>query len=310
MADFNKSAKIYATPSVASLLGILLKQIGNLSITECIKQNRLEKKTNVENFLKLLQDDFVPINKIIEKSMLQAKHRQVQELLSLDDINLLHTFLQTNRRLAFERLNNVFTYDTWQELAQFTLISIQVFNRRRVDEIERMSINDFTNRENINGTNPDLLLSDEARKIAEKYIRFRIRGKFGKPIFVVLDYEMKNCIDLLLQYRKKANIPEKNPYIFALPGYNNKKFKFIKACDFLSILLTRMQSRDVTYKLQDANFSNHIATRCVTSNLSEHDITQLANYLGNEAINEIILMRLFCHSIPRIETFQSENRNR
>ncbi|XP_025073360.1 uncharacterized protein LOC112552191 [Pogonomyrmex barbatus] len=268
------------------------------------KTKQTGKKTNVENFLKLLQDDFVPINKIIEKSMLQAKHRQVQELLSLDDINLLHTFLQTNRRLAFERLNNVFTYDTWQELAQFTLISIQVFNRRRVDEIERMSINDFTNRENINGTNPDLLLSDEARKIAEKYIRFRIRGKFGKPVFVVLDHEIKNCIDLLLQYRKKANIPEENPYIFALPGYNNKKFKFIKACDFLSILLTRMQSRDATYRLQDANFSNHIATRCVTSNLSEHDITQLANYLGNEAINEIILMQLFCHStnIPRIET--------
>jgi len=55
-------------------------------------------------------------------------------------------------------------------------------------------------------------------QITKKYVRFLIRGKLGRSVPVLLDYEMKNCINLLLQYRKEANISEGNPYIFALPG--------------------------------------------------------------------------------------------
>lgn len=148
VAGFNTSTKIYAAPSVASRLGTLLKQIGNLSIAECIKRNKFEEKTNTENFLKLLQEDFsVSVNKTVEESMLQAKRYQLQELPSLEDIKLLHNYLLTNRRLAFQQLKDVFTYNTWRQLAQFTLISVQVFNRRRAGEIERISIDDYKHQE-------------------------------------------------------------------------------------------------------------------------------------------------------------------
>lgn len=155
VAGFNTSTKVYTAPSVASRLGTLIKQIGNLAIAECIKQNKFQTKVDIENFLKLLQEDFsTSVNKTVEESILQAKRHQLQDLPSLEDIKLLHNFVRTNRRLAFERLSDVFTYNSWRQLAQFTLISVQVFNRRRAGEIEYLlfylsciSIEDYKHQE-------------------------------------------------------------------------------------------------------------------------------------------------------------------
>lgn len=178
VAGFNTDTKIYTSPSVASRLGTLIKQIGNLCIAEYIKRNKFQEKVDTENFLKLLQEDFnTSVNKTVEESMLQAKRHQLQDLPSIDDIKLLHNFLQNNRRSAFERLNNEFIYNTWRQLAQFTLASIQVFNRRRAGEIERISIHDYNHHEGINEqTNPDLYtsLSTEARRVSISLIRKRI----------------------------------------------------------------------------------------------------------------------------------------
>ncbi|KAL6255667.1 hypothetical protein P5V15_012914 [Pogonomyrmex californicus] len=114
----------------------------------------------------------------------------ISKLPSLDDIKLLYNFLQTNRRSAFQRLT------------QFTLISVQIFNRRRAGEIEQISIDDYRHQEGINKKQIQIYTHLYLMKL-EKYI-----------CTVLLDCEMKKCIDLLLRYRKETNIPDKNPYIF------------------------------------------------------------------------------------------------
>lgn len=108
---------------------------------------------------------------------------------------------------------------------------------------------------------------------------------------------MKSCIDLLLQYRKEANIPEKNPYIFALPGYDKKRFKYIRACDLLRTYSLECRA-SMPLRLRGTNLRKHIATRCITLNLSEPDITQLANYLGHD---KSFHMQHYRQSIPQIE---------
>lgn len=170
VSGFNTSTQDYATPSIASRLGTLLKQIGNLAIAECIKRNKFQEKVDIENFLILLQEGFATsVNKNVEETILKSNRYQLHELPSLEDIKLLHNFLLTNRRLAFQRLNNKFTYDNWRQLAEYTLISVQVFNRRRAGEIERIIIDDYKHQESINEqTNPDLYesLSPEAQQVS------------------------------------------------------------------------------------------------------------------------------------------------
>jgi len=51
-------------------------------------------------------------------------------------------------------------------------------------------------------------------------------------------------------------------------------------------------------RLRGTKLRKHIATRCITLNLSDLDVTQLANYLGHD---KSIHMQHYRQSIPQIE---------
>lgn len=108
---------------------------------------------------------------------------------------------------------------------------------------------------------------------------------------------MKSCIDLLLHYRTEAKIPEGNPYIFALSGYDKKRFKYIRACDLLRTYSLECGA-SMPLRLRGTKLRKHIATRCITLNLSDPDVTELANYLGH---NKNIHMQHYRQSIPQFE---------
>lgn len=75
-----------------------------------------------------------------------------------------------------------FSYNIWKTLGECTLISVQIYNRKRAGEIQRILLEDFYTYEGLNEQSPDLFksLSDSAKEIARKYVRFQIRGKLGR----------------------------------------------------------------------------------------------------------------------------------
>ncbi|XP_071652942.1 uncharacterized protein [Temnothorax longispinosus] len=229
VADFDYVNKKYGAPSVASNIGTYLKHVGNLFITECIKTNNITKQSSTENFLKILNEDYgTSINKIVEENVTQYKRQKKVTLPSMEDIKMLHSYLKSERRLLYTNLKKKFTYKTWQELAKVTLTSMQVFNRRRAGEIERVTIEDFNAREGITReTCLDLykLLGSNLQQVADKYVRFLIRGKLGRTVPVILDTELVQCIELILKHRKDANVLEKNPYVFGIRSSNTTCIK-------------------------------------------------------------------------------------
>lgn len=232
VARYNNEKKMFEAPAVAANLSTLIKHIGNLLITECIKKEDTEKKKLVKDFLKLLTVDITTsVNRtVLETQSAQKQHKKVN-LPSVDDIKKLYKHLEKKRVEASNVLQQSFSYCNWLSLAEVTLISIQVFNRRRAGEIERILITDFQNYERLN-KNMYIYksLSQEHKKIAEKYIRFCIRGKLGRTVPVLLSNALFECINLIIKYRKKAKVSEKNPYIFGLPGYNKHRYKYLRAC--------------------------------------------------------------------------------
>lgn len=87
---------------------------------------------------------------------------------------------------------------------------MHVFNRRRAGEMERAHIEDFENYERVNkNMYSDIYksLSMEDKKIAEKYVRFCIRGKLRRTVPVLLSNNLLDCVTLILKYRKEANVP-------------------------------------------------------------------------------------------------------
>ncbi|XP_072757500.1 uncharacterized protein [Anoplolepis gracilipes] len=81
--------------------------------------------------------------------------------------------------------------------------------------------------------------------------------------------ELVQCIELILKHRKDANVPKKNPYVFGIPS-----------------------------STKGTELRKHIATTCITLNLSENEVDDLANFMGH---HEKIHKRHYRQSIPAIE---------
>jgi len=181
IADFDEDKNIYKIPSVAFNLGTYIKHVGEIFINECIKNHDTMKMEQAENFLKLLKQDYgTSVNRTVLETQMQRKRQKKIILPSTEDIRKLDDYLTKIRQEAYNNLKKEYSYKDWLTLLETTLISVQLFNRRRAGKTERIQISEFQNYHSIDeDTNKDIYksLSIEAQKLAKKYVRFVIRGK-------------------------------------------------------------------------------------------------------------------------------------
>ncbi|XP_067214617.1 uncharacterized protein [Linepithema humile] len=284
VARYNDENQMYEAPAVAANLSTLIKQIGNLLITKCIKTGDTEKKIQVKDFLKLwIVDIAISVNRTVMETQSTHKRRKTINLPSLEDIKKLYLHLKEKRVKAFKALQQSFSYIHWLSLAETTLTSVHVFNRRRAGEIERILIEDFKNHEKLNkNMYSDIYksLSDKHKKIAEKYVRFCIRGKLGRTVPVLLTKDLFQCIILILKFRKEAEVPDKNPYIFGLPGISKRRYKYLRACVLMRRFANECNAMDST-TLRGTILRKHVATYCIQLNLNDIDVSDLATFMGH-----------------------------
>lgn len=303
VAKYNPEEKMYQTPAVASNLSTLIKYIGNLLILECIKREDGEKKKQVKDFLKLLVVDIgTSIHTTVAETQSARKRQKKVQLPTIKDIKILYKYLEKTRAEAFKMLQKSFSYHQWLCLAEATLSSIHVFNRRRAGEMERILIEDFNNNEKLNGNLYNDIyksLSVENRKIAEKYLRFCIRGKLGHTVPVLLSYDLFQSITLILEFRKQAKVPEKNPYVFGLPGYNKGRYKYLRACRLLRKFAEKCNATESS-TLRGTVLRKQVATYCIQLNLSDIDISDLATFMGH---SDNIHKSHYRQPLARVETF-------
>ncbi|XP_029178244.1 putative uncharacterized protein DDB_G0282133 isoform X2 [Nylanderia fulva] len=69
LAQFDETTWTYKVSSVASSLGTLIKQVGQILRSICIKRQELENQVIVENFLKLFEEDYpISVNKVVHET--------------------------------------------------------------------------------------------------------------------------------------------------------------------------------------------------------------------------------------------------
>ncbi|XP_044762003.1 uncharacterized protein LOC123319204 [Coccinella septempunctata] len=199
------------------------------------------------------------------------------ELPSTDDIKKFYDYLRKNLDISYKRLKNKFSPSSWLNLSEYTLLSIQVFNRRRPGELERILVQDYKRHEGI-GADIDETISEETRQKASRYVRFLIRGKLNSTVPVILDKKQVKCIDLLLKYRSFAKISNKNQYVFAIPGVTD--FKYLRSCNIIRkhAILCGAEHPE---RLRGTHLRKHIATTCLKFNLEETEVKDLANFMGH-----------------------------
>lgn len=188
------------------------------------------------------------------------------------------------QKKAFDELSSNYSDSSYYTLAKTTLLRVQIFNRRRPGETERILLEDFEGYDQLNEQNhADIMrtLSDQARKYCDKYVRFSIRGKQNlRDATVILDEMMLNAINLLIKNRKNAKIHPNNPFIFAVPGYSSENHKYLRSCE-----LMRKFSKECGAKmpksLRATDLRKHIATYFVNHNINNLERTKIANHLGH-----------------------------
>lgn len=283
VAQYNKEKDTYEKPAVASNLGTYVKYIGELLIIKCIKEHDDNRKANTENFLKLLTVDYgASVNKTVVESQSQFRRQKVTKLPTMDDIQKLRNHLLKVQEESYYNLQKKFLFSAWTSLGAATLSSIQLFNRRRPGETERILISDFENYERINEnvSTSSGLRSKDQKEQAQKYVRFCIRGKLGRTVPVILDELNLKCAQMFLQLRSKAKVHSKNPYLFGIPGHDKIIDRHLRAYQVM-LRFAKESGSEFPDTLRGTTLRKHIATMGITLNLTDNQITDLANFMGH-----------------------------
>ncbi|KAM0736423.1 hypothetical protein ACS0PU_010384 [Formica fusca] len=122
-------------------------------------------------------------------------------------------------------------------------------------------------------------LSEENKKIAERYVRFCIRGKLG-TVPVLLSNDLFQCITFILKFREKAKVPKNNPYVFRLPGFTKNRYRYLRACILMRKFSEECNAMRST-SLRGTILRKHIATHCIQMNLNDVDISDFATFMGH-----------------------------
>ena len=153
IAELDPNTQQYKKPSVAAALGSALKKLGLIMESECIKDHNAEQKKNTKDFLKLIQEDYTySINKGVYETMAHVQRTKKVNMPQIVDIRKLDDYLDKIIDKESAILKQKFDFDAWKNLAQATLIKLQVFNRRRAGEVERLKIAHLKNGQSITDT--------------------------------------------------------------------------------------------------------------------------------------------------------------
>ncbi|XP_044757076.1 uncharacterized protein LOC123315447 [Coccinella septempunctata] len=282
LGNFNEESDLFDTPATASALGMLTKELGDIWIAHCIEKKNPDAKRNAEEFLHLYNLKFGKIiNKTVAESQTEMCIKKKVILPSFSDIKILHKYLTCKRNNALNELKKKFDKKVWRDLLEATLTSIQLLNRRRPGELERIKLVHYSSLEKIDEkSNLDLYkkLNPQSKQIANKYSRILLRGKLNRTVPVLLDNEMVESLKMILKYRKEAGVSESNTYLFGLPGGAEK---WPSACDLMRKFSIACKA-NLPSTLRGTLLRKHVATCCISLNLTDGEIEDLSNFMGHD----------------------------
>lgn len=157
---------------------------------------------------------------------------------------------------------------------------VQVFNRRRAGESERLELADMKNLHSISADDEDYknLTADE-QKAAQEYVRIVIRGKLNKNVPILLTKSWYKAIKLIIRHRHNAGVSKRNPYVFGLDGLSDQSF--LSATKLLNEF-SKKCGADKPETLRGTPLRKHAATKCAQFGLDEANTANFAKFMGHD----------------------------
>lgn len=284
VARLDSDKNEYGAPATASSCVTAIKKIGIMLTAEYIKKDDRENQRLTRNFMTLMDTDIHNnINKTVNENLSKRKRRKVVNLPSLDDIKLLNQYIQSESNDCYNDLSKSFDYTKWLYLSKLTMISILIYNRKRVGDTENITLDDFKFREAMNeNTNQQLFasLTNEAKEVARRYSRMKVCGKKDRTVPVLLNQSMEKSLTLLISHREDSGVVPKNEYLFALPPSSIDDVKVINAGITLKKFAELSGAKNPS-SINGTNLRKQLATMCVTLKLDDAEVADVADFMGH-----------------------------
>lgn len=280
---FNPDTNEFGAPAMASFAVTFMRQIGKYVSAEYIRLRDRENKVEAEDFLAYMDTDIhISINKLVTDTQARMRRQKQQNIPTMEDVKKLIRFINTERNSCFEELSLEYSDKNWLKLAELCMAWIIVFNRRRVGEVQNILLDEFVGRQSADSHDEGMFasLSGDSQLIARKFKRMKIRGKKGRTVPVLLKPAVENCIELLLSHRQSAGLSMDAQYLFEIPSTSDLQIRVINACKVLRDLSVSCDAAKPT-SLRGTNLRKHMATTCLSLELSDALVAELAKFMGH-----------------------------
>ena len=282
LSSFDEETGLHGTPSIGLKMGHSLKACA--SIMKCLAlqsgESGLEKKA--DDFITLYQHRWSQaISSRAMFTLHKRKFNATRRIPLAEDVQKLYQHLQSTCDKARESLAASPNPTSWKNMAEASLGQINLFNKRRGGEMERMTVQDYekglVSGKTLQG---EILesLSPFEKTLVENLERVEIYGKRGRRVPVLLTKCHKYNIDMLLDFRESSGLNVENNYVFGRQGESNSS---LRTCDILrkhSLICGASQPELLT----STHLRKHIATVCQLLNLKEHELEALATFMGHD----------------------------
>ncbi|PIK46269.1 hypothetical protein BSL78_16855 [Apostichopus japonicus] len=288
IAGFDETRSNYKTPSYARNIGYDIDKVAAIVHSEAIKANGGKGDSTlmakVQGFQTLKRNDWSSSVSSVAQYTLDKRSINKPKLQPVaSDIQKLTKYLKTNTELHKQQLkNDVTSTNNWNELSKMTLAHINLFNRRRSGEIERLRLDQYekitTDMDNI----PEEVfqsLGEVEKALVRKFHRVEIPGKRRRTVPILMTESMVQNVDLLISTRSSAKVASNNPYVFARPYFDSQWP--VPANDCL-----RKYSIDCGAShpelIRSSKLRKHVATMSQILSLKENELDLLAAYMGHD----------------------------
>lgn len=277
---FDPVKKYYGSPSTSKAAVTLVRAVGVKLVAEYIKKEDLESQSRTENFNKVFDSGVTSaVSKGVYRTQSKMKRDKREKLPSTEDIKLLAMYISKQLKVATLELSRKYTYASYLNVARMTIASLIVFNRRRTGETQNILTTDYDRREYIEDKWIEKLSAAD-KKMAKLYSRMQIRGKLGRTVPCLIKPNVDKAIKLLLRHRKNANITDDNEFLFGLPKTATNRIRRVNACNVLRKISVLCGAKEPE-TLRGTKMRKHVASMCISLELTETAVADVAEYLGH-----------------------------
>lgn len=235
-ANYDQDEKVYKTLYNGTALGMSLRKCSLVAKARCVKKSLVAEKKAIKDFMTLFEDDFPTITKQVLEDQSKTRREKKIVLPKKEGFKKLYVHVKQICEDAMAKLQDKFNLSAWKRLGEASLIFVQLFNRRRTGEMERLLLDSYENHQTLDDAlDSELYQSNSAdpRRQAKQFVRLMIRGKLGRTVPVLLHKFLVDYEETLITYRKSAKVAPTNKYVFAVAHVTKERKEYLRACPLM-----------------------------------------------------------------------------